>query len=95
MTARPSTAAPILAALALLLLPLGAYVGGYHGLSEYGVGYGISSNGTTYRAYSAHWQCELFKPAAWIESRLWGRHVKLLYSRGDFAFPVYSTDPDS
>ena len=35
MTSRPTTAAPILAALALLLIPLALYIGGYYGLCEY------------------------------------------------------------
>ena len=80
MTARPSIASPILAALLLLLLPLGAYIAGYYWLTE---GYfWFQSPGRTAivdRHYRAHWEAQLFTPAARVEGVLRGCKVTLRY----------------
>jgi len=79
MTSRPSTAAPILAVLAIVL-PFALYVGGYFALLE----------GQTYlpyavdpseppilmdRCYPHRWQAILFKPAAKVESWVRGYEI--------------------
>jgi hypothetical protein len=79
MTARPSTAAPILAVLAIGLVALGAYVGGYFWLGEYTWFQSPGRALTIERAYSFQWQTILFSPAAKIESLLSGRDVRLRY----------------
>ena len=74
MTSRPSTAAPILAVLAVVLVTLGAYVGGYFWLGE---NRKLNSVQTT-RVYRARWQGTVFGPIAWIEGKLSRREVLLL-----------------
>ena len=66
MTARPSTAAPILAVLAIVLVTLGAYVGGYYRL---GTKFTWPSK-DVWRVYPHAWQARLFSPGAAIESWL-------------------------
>ena len=82
MTSRPSTAAPILAVLAIVLVTLGAYGGGYFWLGTFvdwrnggpgALGLGIE------RIYDQHWQPEFFRPAAWVEARLRGCEVQMTY----------------
>lgn len=78
MTTRPSTAAPILVAIVLLL---GAYVGGYYWLGEH-----LPTTGGDFesiRVYDARWQCVVFTPAAWIEGVIHGREVSLGYAESD------------
>ena len=75
MTSRPSTAAPILAVLAIVvpLLLLGAYVGGYLSLCEYRLGKSFDSGASVrLRFYETEWQRSLFAPAAWMEGLLTG-----------------------
>jgi hypothetical protein len=80
MTSRPSNAAPILAALAIVLAMMGAYVGGYFWLGEYDptaeVGY---ANGVveplTLRTYRHAGLALLFYPAAVAESLITGANV--------------------
>ena len=80
MTFRPSTAARILAVLAIVL-PLALYVGGYFWLAE-------SIDGTwahvrrpddalTVRSYHQRWMVPFFIPAGWLESRLRQRVIIL------------------
>ena len=86
MTERKSPAAPILAAIAIMLLPLGLYVGGYYGLGEY------HESPSTIRLYRARWQCRLFTPLAWAESKVSGRPVRLNWEENSV---IYSTDDDT
>jgi hypothetical protein len=76
MTSRTSTAAPILAVLAIVvpLLLVGAYVAGYLALGDYyeGVEQGTLAPGTV-RCYEHEWQRTLFAPAGWIEQHMTGR----------------------
>jgi hypothetical protein len=82
MTSRPSTAAPILAVLAVILVTLGAYVGGYFCLGmridEPVIGYPPSytrlhdTPASITRLYPHPWQAFAFTPLALIESRLRG-----------------------
>jgi hypothetical protein len=81
---RPSTAAPILAVLGVVLVTLGAYVGGCLWLGEQ-LSYRREQhviNGRVFRTsaygvrlYSTQWQAALFCPAARLES--WLRRVKV------------------
>ena len=78
MTSRPSAAAPILAALAIVLALLGGYVGAYLMLSERwellarkGGVEGIE------RRFKQQWLCTLFVPAAWVEAKAVGLPVVL------------------
>jgi hypothetical protein len=81
MTSRPSTAAPILAVLALVLVTLGAYVGGYFWLAEgymyfpYAVDPRNEPAILMARCYPHRWQCVLFLPAAEVESWLRGYKI--------------------
>jgi hypothetical protein len=72
MTSRPSTAAPILAVLAVVLVTLGAYVGGYLWLGD-----AIILSAHVEREFSHRWQCAVFQPAAWLEARLRQDTVRL------------------
>ena len=71
MTSRPSTAAPILALLAIVLVTLGAYVGGYFSLGERV----DLSRGDFIRSYGHPLLETLFRPAASIESLFRGVNV--------------------
>jgi hypothetical protein len=65
---RPSTAAPILAVLAIVLLTLGAaYLGGYFWLGQR-----FDYDETTTRLYPQQWMASVFKPAAQLETWLTG-----------------------
>lgn len=92
MTTRPSNAAPILAGLAILLLPLAAYVGGYYWLGEIkgavylGAG-NVKADGTMVhtdelteitRMFPNQWQVAIYRPAAEIESLTRGIKVEVL-----------------
>jgi hypothetical protein len=83
MKHRSSIAAPLLAAMAIVLLPLGAYVGGYFWLghySEFNFGrlvdpprdYTIAS-----RTFPHHALATLYRPAGRVESWLRGFDVDL------------------
>jgi hypothetical protein len=80
MTSRPSTAAPILAVLAIGLVTLGVYVGGYFWLGErHDMQFGtiqVSSiaelermpPSLRLRNFPHKWEAEMFKPLASVES---------------------------
>ena len=73
MTSRRSTAAPILAALAIVLATLGAYVGGYYWLGYVFEDQHRWTGRVSYeRRYAADWQRIIFAPATRIESLLCG-----------------------
>lgn len=78
MTARPSTAAPLLAGLAILALT-GGYVAGYFCLGEWR-DLGPTAPGLrqiTFRIYGSQWQARLFQPASVVEGVLTGRIVRI------------------
>jgi hypothetical protein len=74
MTSRPSTAAPILAVLAIVLVTLGAYVGGYFWLGDYWATKEVKE--VVFRDYRYQWQATIFQPAASVESWLTGKVVQ-------------------
>lgn len=87
MTREQKAAAPILAALLFVFMPLTLYVGGYYGLGEYSEHLAVTGGGPeSIRLYRAEWQIAIFVPAATIESRLHGRRVSL--SADDVTFSV-------
>jgi hypothetical protein len=75
MTSRSSTAAPILAVLAVVLVTLAAYLGGYFWLGQYY--YQATPAGMPFKAriYRTNFECWLFDPLAKIESKLSGCDV--------------------
>jgi hypothetical protein len=78
MTSRPSTAAPILAVLAIVLATLLAtYVGGYLWLGEYHAwtSNSVPTDTSVIRLYDSRWQAALFKPAAAMESLVYRQRV--------------------
>ncbi len=80
MTSRPSTAAPILAALAIVLLPLGTYVGRYFWLGEQ-TDWPIENSRVVVRDFPYAWLSEGFKPAGKIEKWLRNEPVLIMSSR--------------
>src|SRR6188768_2692444 len=70
MTSRPSTAAPILAVLAVVLVTLGAYFGGYFWFGkrmDY-IGMSVPSRVEVIeRRYAHSWLAIIYKPAAKVE----------------------------
>jgi hypothetical protein len=75
MTSRPSTAAPILAVLAVVLVALGAYVGSYCGL-----GFRLNWRPTgCVRSYPFRWIAVAFIPAAHVEAWVTGESVDVYY----------------
>jgi len=77
MTARPSTAAPILAVLAVVLVTLGAYVGGYLWSGKVIRGTLPPRTDFVDRNYGHAWMVSLFRPAGWCEAKLTRRKVFL------------------
>jgi hypothetical protein len=80
MTSRPSTAAPILVVLAIGLVMLGAYVGGYFWLGE-AFGYFVGNSDQPCeieRNYDYPWQQEIFQQAANVESWMRGMKVRAI-----------------
>lgn len=81
MTSRPSTATPILAVLAIVLLLLGAYVAGYFWLGKYSdippppSAFGGPAAPRAIRIYGYHWQAYVFAPAAMLETWVKGGDV--------------------
>src|SRR6476660_985817 len=73
MTSRKSAAAPILAALAIVLVSA-AYVAGYFWLGRlWHIRY--IDHSETRRVYPHRWQASIFRPAACIESKVRGRPI--------------------
>ena len=82
---RASTAAPILAVLAIVLVTLGAYVGGYFWLGDrldvpfigYPPSYMREQDAPVEitRIYQYHWQATAYQPPALLESWLRGIEV--------------------
>jgi hypothetical protein len=82
MTSRPSTAAPILAVLAVALVALGAYVGGYFWLGQLCqspitvTSWLNDESPELLRVYPHQWQALMFWPVARIETWVRGESVK-------------------
>ena len=91
MTSRPSAAAPILAALAILAAFVGAYAGGYFLLGEQSIvlteielpsapdappNYSIQQTGID-RAYPQLWLMMIYQPAGRLEAWLSGSEVQI------------------
>ena len=84
MTSRPSTATPILAVLAVVLVMLaGMYVGGYFWLGKHHHGriFGTKpiKEYATLRSYPYQWAKYVFYPAASVETWLRGEDVYALW----------------
>ena len=77
MTSRLSTAAPILAVLAVVLVTVGAYVGGYFWSGTVVRGTLPPRTDFVDRNYGHAWMVPLFKPAGWLEAKLTRRKVFL------------------
>ena len=79
---RPSTAAPILAMLAIVLVTLGAYLGGYFWLGERWelLNRDTPAVGGVERRFGQQWLCTVFVPAAWIEEKVMGIPVVLRHA---------------
>jgi hypothetical protein len=94
MTSRPSTAAPILAVLAVVLVTLGAYVGGYFRLGTFSkTNASISvidsvryrAGGRWCRIFTTSWQAALYEPLGRMES--WFRGVDIELTSSDDEAP--------
>jgi hypothetical protein len=81
MTSHSSTAAPL---LAMLLLVVGAYVGGYFVVEDY---WEMGNVNCTVRTYRHQWQATIFQGAAWVESKLTGVTVETRALRNKEGFP--------
>ena len=104
MTSRPSTAAPILAVLAIVLVTLGAYVGGYFWLGRHDSvlqgNYGEAVEDFRYvrlRIFPYRWLAVLYYPAVVIEAAVTGTDVRA-YSEEDWqneqaTVPTNSLEP--
>jgi hypothetical protein len=95
MTSRLSATAPILAALAIVLVTLGAYVGGYYGLGEYSELRCEWEKPITHRVYRNAWYCHIFTPLARVESKVSGREVRLLSDEPAYNLEIFSTLEDN
>ena len=78
---RKSAAAPILVVLAILLLLICGYWGAYLGIGTYRHGGMVGTVAITNRYYRHECAPYVFAPAAWMESKMRGTDVHVLYSR--------------
>ena len=98
MTSRPPTAAPILAVLSIVLMTLGAYLGGYLWLGErkdviadFEILLDVDSDAdldslkpaSRRRVFSHKWEATTFKPLAILESWLLGFPVTVEQGRSN------------
>lgn len=88
MTSRPSTAAPILAVLAVVLVTLGGYVGEYFWLSDCRI-YVSQSDTEIIRSYPKDWMRVVFTPGGWLEAKTRRASVWIQWSENEdpFALP--------
>lgn len=73
MTSRPSTTGPILSMLAILLVTLGTYVGGYFWLGKRIDSLSLSPRTQIEaidRSYAHVWLATTYRPAGWVKSML-------------------------
>jgi len=86
MTSRPTIAPPILAALAIVLLPLTVYIGGYFCLGkrmDY-VGLSVPSRVEVIeRHYSQPWLATIYRPAGKVEELLRRTDVEVMSGPDD------------
>lgn len=76
MTSRPAIAAPILAALAIVLAMIAAYVGAYLAMGECGPGLVIDTGEQfIVREFPYPWQATTFRPAGQVEA--WLRQTRV------------------
>jgi len=74
----------VLAIFALVVAPLGTYVGGYFLLGEWHQHYWRDGLAWSDRVYSQPWLAAVFQPAAWVEGNLRGIDVRAVSgSRSD------------
>src|SRR5262245_62011061 len=84
-----------LAAFALIVVPLGAYVGGYFLLGqrfEYVPRGGPVLTFDTERMYPQRWMVDFFRPAARIEERIRGVRVEVIWRDADLDYLVLPTE---
>ena len=84
MRSRSSTAAPLLVMLAIVAVPLSAYVAGYFWLGKQAelLGLGVDNFGRPYpyaieRAYPQRWMVTIYKPAGWVEEKVRGFDIEI------------------
>jgi hypothetical protein len=100
MTPRSSIFAPLLAALAILLLPLGAYLGGYFWLGKYGeFNFGVLTIPQTddmqaWRAFPRRWMISVYQPAGRVESWVRGYEVDLSSDEPDLTPTIPRSDEE-
>jgi hypothetical protein len=97
MTSRPSTAAPILAVLAIVLVTLGAYVAGYFCFGEYSRGFDMETDETLYvsRDYRHGLLAVAFRPCAVAESWVTGVDVYVAVQRPRIPLKLLRRRPTS
>jgi hypothetical protein len=83
MTSRPSTAARILATLAIVAALLGAYVGAYFWLGVARPGYVGNNLVHITRTYPFQWEALAFEPAAGVEGLVRGVGVTVAYQTAE------------
>jgi hypothetical protein len=83
MTSRPTSAAPLLAALAVVLVTLGTYLAGYFWLGKRSDFYSSDNfllpPSKIDRQYSQMWMAMIFRPAEWIEEKLRGVDAEVMW----------------
>jgi len=100
MTPRTSTFVPLLAALAILLFPLGVYLGGYFWLGRYvEFDWGSLQNPriddmSAWRTFPRKWLVRAYQPAGRVESWVRGYDVDLMSDEPDMtpAIPLFSDE---
>lgn len=97
---RPSTAAPVVTVLAVVLVTLGMYVGGYFwmGTRRVWISARVSSTGeqvldAVERTYPNQFFATLYRPAGWIEEQYIGINVLILDEDSDGPYPPSRTVP--
>jgi hypothetical protein len=83
MTRRPS-AVPLLAMLAIVVVPLVAYVAGYFWMGKRMevLGLGVDNLGRPYpysieRNYPQRWMTTIYRPAGWLEEKVRGVDIEI------------------
>jgi len=100
MTRRTSTFAPLLAAVAIVLIPLGVYLGGYFWLGEYTeINWGVldsppTDHFTAWRTFPNARLMNLYAPLGKVESWVRGYDVDLSSDEPDVtpSMPIFSDE---